>query len=123
MKPINIATAKELVKTYKAMTIEDIILHWDIQKTISDDVIAWRVLNELIGFGNPTTCKLCQSICNDDNSVFDRKITCLKCIYGKMLGCLTDTYTGMTKASTPLELLNAIQKRAEYIEDILAEIE
>jgi hypothetical protein len=97
----NIEAAKELVKKYRSITLEDLRNHYNV-----DNV---ELLGSITGFGNTYTCTLCRA-CN---------WSCHLCIWKFDGGCINDTYGNIQYAKTLEDLLDAIKERADELEDLI----
>lgn len=111
----NIKEAKELVNTYRSITIEQ------LNTVYLDNNIRYlpAILTKITRFGT-YCCTLCTPI--DAN--------CIKCIhtpiYDNLLKspCMEHhTYQRINNAETIEELYNAIQERANYLEELIKEVE
>lgn len=112
----NLDAAKELVKTYESVTLENI-------KDNYYDALPFdggRIASHITNFGT-VGCSLCESI----RDLYNTK--CRLCIYLKPHACYgyenEDTYFAIDKAKTPEELLKAFKDRAEHIKEIIKKIE
>jgi ferredoxin len=103
----NVESAKELVKKYRSITLEDLRNHYNV-----DNV---ELLGNITGFGNLYTCSLCKA-CN---------LSCPSCIWTLTTEhddgypCVTDTYRNIRSARTLEDLLDAIDERADELEDLI----
>jgi hypothetical protein len=107
----NIETAKELVKKYRSITLEDLRNHYDV-----DNV---ELLGSITGFGNIYTCSLCKAC----------YFCCSSCIWtlttehDDWFPCVTDTYRNIRSAKTLEDLLDVIKERADELEDLIRTVE
>jgi len=108
MKPKNIKEARELVKRYETITLEEI-------KNMYCDA------NDLTGFGSIETCTLCIKADYDCSDCIYHKID--KFGFGDTVRCYDDdnakTYDRIDEADTPVKLRNAFRARAKHIKSIL----
>jgi hypothetical protein len=114
----NILAARKLVERYRSITIGEIREVWHGS--------GYDAAQELTGYGGSSTCTLCQSV-NDE---------CGNCIYngtnvtkGIVIGampCLNgrnrNTFFGIDRAKTPIELQRKFRQRAKLIESYLKNI-
>lgn len=109
---VNLQEAKNLVKVYRSITKEELLEHYD-------DDEPKNTLTSITNFGTHS-CHLCSSTPNAWN-------TCKGCIYEvkyhDKFACLDETYFRIVDASNIDELLEAIRKRADYLESIIKEYE
>jgi hypothetical protein len=128
MEPKNLKAAKNLVKKYRSITIEEInkqasridtkfdlyMLHFPLGNTVA---------RKLTGFGHVSKCKLCSSVMYycpgciyyDTKSEFIKRF----CLRGEN----EKTYRAIADAKTPTKLLVAFKKRADHIEKIIKKLE
>lgn len=121
----NISALKELINTYKAITLQM------LQKF--QNFNAKEVMKQLTGLGTPK-CKLCHYLFekyNIDDQYYTKEqleFLCNKCVhvanpgkgYKNMSYCfLTKGRQEMLKSLTPEELYNNIQLRINYLENEL----
>lgn len=108
----NITQAKNLVKKYRSITIEQLL---KVGKGKTFGYMA-GILSKITGFGNADTCRMCKF----SGKQFD---DCNGCIYLELTNgyICTDHYTygDIEDAETIQELHHAIQERANYIESII----
>jgi hypothetical protein len=109
----NIQAAKDLIKRYKEITLEDII--GAESKPLAKDSFdfeRWgtRTAAKLTGFGSKQTCPLCLSV----------NVNCDICIHNGIC-TIGITYTSIKMADKPEQLLQAFKARANYIKSILNE--
>jgi len=120
----NIQAARNLVKRYREITIDDItkgLRSLSPNGYLSDERGSYigRIQELLTGFGRAATCPLCIST----TAKTSMGLNCSLCIYSEMCGCRIfsnrKTYDTIKNASTPTTLRNAYRKRADHIEKIL----
>ena len=113
-KPKNIEAARELIKRYREITIED-IENIDFCK-----FNGLTIASILTGYGSRHTCILCY---NRFEIRFNALINCKDCIYEFLCGCEfqgnKNTYYAISDAEDSMELFNAFQNRADHIENLL----
>lgn len=115
----NLEAAKELVKLYRSITIEQ--LEEVYNKLCKEDKfnVFEDVLHEITGFGSTKTCHLCKPINGN----------CSDCIHGgenytAECPCIYDeTYENIADAESIKDLYYAIQDRADYIESLIKGVE
>ena len=113
---ININVAKELVKMYDNLTLEDFEREWCDEMRRSD------ILQTFTGFGSPRKCLLCK----EAEALRDRfeEDMCNHCIYGEHFGCvIAPYYFAIYDSRSPEELLKAVRNRSNYIKTLIKEIE
>ena len=104
MKAKNLKEFKALIKRYESITLEEIK---------EDKFESHFTAQKLTGFGNPSTCTLCQLF------------NCHNCIYliktesGCLSGINKKTYRRISDAITPVKLLNAFRARAKHMKTLL----
>lgn len=106
----NLEAAKELVKKYRSITKKD------LDREYYGDDPCYYALTSLTGFGKESTCPLC------------RDTKCENCIHSiklKISGACTydSSYDKIEFANNIDELYQAIQERANYLEELIKEIE
>jgi len=108
----NLKEFKTLIKKYRSITIEQIESAY---KKTTSFYFDGEVACILTGFGSKSTCTLCHPY----------RAGCAGCVYCELLGinygCLTETYDEIRVAKSSQDLYNAIQNRANYMEDLLLE--
>ncbi len=108
----NIIQAKNLVKKYRSITIEQLL---EVNKGKKFGYMA-GVLSKITGYGSMETCRMCKV----NGKTSDN---CCGCIYFELTNgddcCDHYTYDDINKARTIQELHNAIMARADYIESII----
>lgn len=113
---ININAAKELVKMYDNLTLEDFEREWH------DEMCGSNVLQTFTGFGSPKKCLLCK----EAKALRDRfeEDMCNHCIYGEHFGCvIAPYYLAICDSCSPEELLRAVHDRSNYIKTLIKELE
>lgn len=113
---ININVAKELVKMYDNLTLEDFEREW------CDGMCGSNILQTFTGFGSPRKCLLCK----EAEALRDRfeEDMCNHCIYGEHFGCIiAPYYLAICDSCSPEELLKAVRNRSNYIKTLIKEIE
>lgn len=111
-----IDAALKLVDKYRSITLEELK---ELGKDNHCD-IPHCILKMITGFGDTRTCSICQSV----------NVECNNCIYSfkkpkqdDWYYCLDDiTFGNICDSKTYEELLEAINKRADYIEDLVNRI-
>jgi hypothetical protein len=107
---MNVEAFKELIDIYSDFTVEELTEFWmgNGQQT----------MRELTGFSS--CCKLCVAANN----------RCENCLYysrfdpnSEYVPCVEETYDLIEFASTPEELYNALQKRIEFMKEVLKSYE
>jgi len=112
----NLEAAKELVKKYNSITIEE------IEKKFDKDYFS--TIKNITGFGSVKTCSLCQYCFN---SVLDG--TCKECIYVMVTDVTCSsvvnfkTYHAIKYATNTIELLTAIKNRAKHLQSLIDKAE
>ena len=110
--PQNIKEFVKLMNKYESLTLEEIKSEW--KKIGTPQAYGGCVARNLTGFGNSSTCTLCLCI----NQV------CKLCVYGTTnyppeYGCISDrhtkTYDDIDNAKTPIQLRNALRRRAKHM--------
>lgn len=109
----NLDAFRKLIRKYESLSLEQVESTW-----IKKDSDAQDTMEELTGFGSPSTCTLCKVVRKD----------CDKCVYGtfgmlKGTPCIDGTYDDIENADSPEELMIAIANRVSYMKDILDRIE
>lgn len=113
---ININVAKELVKMYDNLTLEDFEREW------CDEMCGSNILQTFTGFGSPRKCLLCK----EAEALRDRfeEDMCNHCIYGEHFGCvIAPYYLDICDSCSQEELLKAVRNRSNYIKTLIKEIE
>mgnify|MGYP003295476973 CR=1 FL=1 len=104
---MNVEAFKELINIYSDFTVEELTEFW-IEN-------GQQTMRELTGFSSVHSCMLCKAA--------DSK--CANCLYkfresnGEMFPCLEKTYDLIEYAKTPEELYDALQKRIEFMKEVL----
>ena len=124
----NLEAAKELVQLYRSITKEQLIeVYNDILKENQNlleesnyEVDYEEVLSRITGFGKMSTCHLCKAICGG---------MCVYCIHYQfypdslICPCIRhDTYRDIVDSNSIDTLYEAIQKRADYLEELIQEL-
>lgn len=104
----NIEAAKKLVKRYRSITVEE------IDKARAKYRESRLVLQELTGFGDSSTCTLCDSLYKG----------CYECIWSirqnrHTLKCINTTYKSISNFKSSEGLLKAYRKRADVLEELI----
>ena len=113
---INTNAAKELVKMYNNLTLEDFEHEW------FDEACGSDILQTFTGFGNSRKCLLCK----EAETLKDRpgESMCSHCIYGERFGCvIAPYYLDICNSYSPEELLKAVRNRSNYIKTLIKELE
>lgn len=117
----NLEAAKELVELYRSITIEQLEKVYQELCDEKDGGIHYEdVLHSITGFGRTTSCHLCKPIGS----------YCPNCIHGQWEDCTADcpciyneTYENIADAESIEDLYHAIQDRADYLENLIKQIE
>lgn len=118
--------AKELVKKYKSITLEQVKAEYErLQDKYPDSRIygSW-ILENFTGFGSMDTCSLCQEAKELANSSTYGSY-CHKCVHSVFsqndggFPCVEKTYENICDATTPEAIYTAIQERAEYLKETI----
>lgn len=115
----NLKEAEKLVEKYRSLTLDT--LQWKASKMPHDRMHS--VLYEYTGFGVPRTCTLCNWVGPESPPLITS--VCPKCIYKVCTrdrcktGCNKPTYDMIIYATTPKELYDAINARADHLEKIV----
>ena len=110
----NLEAAKELVKKYNSITIKV------IEKAfIKEGQISEYAMLSLTGYGNNSTCSLCIAVKRNCDHCIYVKITNTSCINGKN----ENTYYNIKEAESPTEILEAVKKRAKYLQSLIDQAE
>lgn len=119
----NLEAAKELVKKYRSISLQD------IKNVVEDKGDQWynmeSILHNITGFGDTKTCMLCKAIGNVVS------YGCAGCIYYNLANsedcrypCTSHpSYEDIEDASDPYDLFLAIRRRADYLENLINEVE
>ena len=106
----NLKEAKELLEKYKSITLEQ------LEKIYDEVDLKWgdAVLSEITGFGKTNSCILCLAV----NEV------CEDCVYSfriqeRSVPCLDKIYNEISKAKNAEDLFVAIQKRINYLSNVI----
>jgi len=118
----NLEAAKELVKKYNSITIEEIEKLEEAAKEQNNILYSYGrfITNALTGFGDSNTCILCIWMIID---------TCTGCIYEALTnntcskGINEKTYEAIRDANNTIELLTAIKERAKYLQSLIDQAE
>ena len=110
-KPKNTKEFIVLMNRYETITLEEIKEAWENSYVKRGHDVA----QSLTGFGGSSTCTLCLAVKED----------CSKCVYGRSergwYGCLDKphdkTYHNIDHTKTPLQLRNALRKRAKHMKE------
>ena len=103
----NLEVAKELIKKYRSITKED------IAKVYTENPVT--TLGKLTGFGKISTCALCKEGYKAENK-------CMHCLYydGSACACAYQTtFQDIQNAESVEDLYDAIQARADFIEEFI----
>ncbi len=145
MQWVNIKAAKELIKRYNSITLDEIETEYKKQGSMH------LVPKNLTGFGSDSTCTLCkeaESILLSDNIPLDDDLKdsffrCHTCIYNRVrnielgypdhlftcqpVACIADenaaSYYLIDKAKSAKELLFAFRNRAKHLRKLVDKIE
>ena len=104
---MNVEAFKELIDIYSDFTVEELAEFW-----MND---GRTTMCELTGFSSVHSCTLCKAAEGE----------CVNCLYkfkepnGEMFPCVEETYELIEYAETPEELYNALQKRIEFMKEVL----
>lgn len=104
---MNVEAFKDLIDIYSDFTVEELTEFW-IEN-------GQQTMRELTGFSSVHNCTLCKAA----------EGRCANCLYrfmlphGEMFPCVEETYDLIEDASTPEELYNALQKRIEFMKEVL----
>lgn len=109
---MNVEAFKELIDIYSDFTVAELTEFW-IEN-------GQQTMRELTGFST-NECPLCKAA--------NRK--CCNCLYSidypnkckELIPCLGETYDDIEYAKTPEELYNALQKRIEFMKEVLKSYE
>lgn len=122
----NLDAAKRLVEKYESITREE------LESNAREDEDLWHnVLFRITGFGSLKKCCLCKECYNEDSNESSNP-NCTKCLYSWntdsvnswSIPCVgQDTYRDICDAESLDELYEAIQNRADFIENLIKEIE
>lgn len=115
-KPEHIQDFIALHKRYKTIELDEILHEFNKNQNILEKREAKsNILSTLTGFGSSCACTLCSS---SNHKCWG----CIHSIKNNDMGCLEDiTYRLIWGAETPIELLTAYRKRAEYFESLAKE--
>ena len=120
MQVNNLDAARRLVEKYRSITKKDLK-----SNACKNDEYCYEVLSKITGFGSLKKCYLCKE-CGYTAGNPD----CNKCLYSRNntirsgFPCIKqDTYCDIHDAESLDELYEAIQNRADFIEDLIEEIE
>ena len=114
----NLEAAKELLKKYKSVTLEELKqVFKDLQESQEDyDYIVdgGEVLNAITGFGEAYTCPLCKSV--DE--------ICEDCIYSfrikeRHTPCIDIIYSRICNSMNAEELYQYLQQRISYLSHVI----
>lgn len=124
----NIEEAKELLKKYRSITLEEINKIYDKLELKCGD----EVLHEITGFGMINTCMLCKKVKNINSP------RCSACVWRSLstgenddFYCLgsypidmeedrvEQTYNGILNSEYPEELLDLVKLRADLLEEAI----
>ena len=105
---MNVDAFKELINIYSDFTVEELTEFW-IEN-------GQQTMRELTGFST-NDCRLCKAANGK----------CHNCLYSidypnkyrEFIPCLGETYDDIEYAKTPEELYDALQKRIEFMKEIL----
>jgi len=112
----NLKEFKELILLYESVTLEQLQ-----EETITAVTSNKTILEDITGFGSLSSCKLCTAV----KAISINKVHCNKCMWKiKTNNVCTDnvnadTYYAIAKAETLEDLLDAIQKRADYMRNVI----
>lgn len=112
LDPRMMEAAKQLLKTYKSLSVRKLTKEWEIVKHLCFNV-SYNVLRRLTGFGNATSCKLCNTAMEING---DGRIDCNLCVYsyGKKRKLFGDTgYCASGKLSITLGALHYLHSPEE----------
>lgn len=115
----NLEAAKELVELYRSITIEQLEEMYNKLYEEDDEVFFENILHEITGFGSVSSCYLCKPIGG----------RCPDCIHGQGVctvasPCAFDeTYENIIDAQSIEDLYDAIQDRADYLENLIKQTE
>jgi len=121
MQVKNLDAAKQLVNEYRSITLEQIEKVAD--NIDSDDGFGLSVLRNITGFGSINTCILCSAM---GHPLPERCEGCIHSFFengyencdGYM--CVIDkTYDDIESSKSACELLNAVRKRADYLDSLI----
>lgn len=104
---MNVEAFKELIDIYSDFTVAELTEFW-IEN-------GQQTMRELTGFSSVHNCMLCKAAYGK----------CENCLYkfkepnGEMFPCVEETYDLIEDAKTPKELYDALQKRIEFMKEVL----
>jgi hypothetical protein len=122
----NIKEFKELIEKYSSITLEKIEEVWN--EYDESYVHSGEIMHSLTGFGGVYSCSLCKAIGNKacgPNWNEDPNCKCCNCVYIKRgtefeyPPCIDETYEMLDYAESPQELYDALQKRIEFMKEVL----
>lgn len=121
----NLDAARRLVEKYRSITREELE-----SNACEDDECWYEVLSKITGFGSLKKCYLCKECYKKEAYGEASCPDCTKCLYSWNTGgeccvpCINqDTYCAIHEAESLDELYEAIHNRADFIEDLIKEIE
>lgn len=138
----NLNAAKELVKKYRTVKVEDIYAHreWFTNKNLTESNRCWfpvLYMEDFTGFGSVDSCSLCKTAymvdgnCNgcihsdEDNECLDKEsfpdADNTPCCNNDSPS--NQTYRAILLSKTPEELIVACKNRADYLEHLIQEKE
>jgi len=110
--------AKELVKKYNSITIEEIEQLEEGKNLINIYRYGEYIANIITGFGECRSCPLCRVVYNCDRCIYNA-IT----IYSCNRGPNEKTYEEIRYAKNKIELITAIKERAKHLQSLIDKAE
>ena len=127
MQVKNLDAARRLVEKYRSITREE------LEDNACEDDCCYEVLSKITGFGSLKKCCLCKECYKEEVYGEASCPDCTKCLYfwnndgydkWWSVPCVDqDTYCDIHNAESLDELYEAIQNRADFIENLIKEIE
>lgn len=123
----NLDAARHLVKKYRSIT------RGELEDNAREDDCCYEALSRITGFGSLKNCCLCKECYKKEAYGEASCPDCTKCLYSwnndscdkwYHVPCVDqDTYCDIHNAESLDELYEAIQNRADFIENLIKEIE
>lgn len=126
MQVKNLDAARRLVEKYRSITRKE------LEDNACEDDRCYEVLSKITGFGSLKNCCLCKECYKEETYSETDHPDCTKCLYSWDSDCDNkwgipcidqDTYCDIHNAESLDELYEAIQNRADFIENLIKEIE
>lgn len=124
---VNILSAKALLVSYKAITLEQLQECEQLVRKHGFKPDGILILKPLTGFGDTATCTLCKEAKTIAQNWEEPKVFCEHCIYNDgwfaSFSCVDVTYHAVCHATNAKEVYEALQQRIDYLTKLINDYE